>query len=194
LLYKQRRVPRYERCPVCRKVLDGINEDNHVKKYLDRHRLQFCRFCNRLISIDNMKEHVTTQHIETQYTKSVSKRGNEPYAVELPIPQKVPWKILPHDTQNFQAVLQYFEDINRRKKLGHLFEQQRLHGVYELGADEIYVGKDEFDGYVIFVFLAHGMAVLESPYYGNATYVIGVHGNSCRSLQKAISYRNTLAK
>lgn len=54
----------------------------------------------------------------------------------------------------------------------HLFEQQRLVDVHALGSNEIYLGKDEFDGYVVFIFLERGISVLESPYYRNATYVI----------------------
>ncbi|MGH9753835.1 MAG: hypothetical protein ACREA2_13730 [Blastocatellia bacterium] len=85
--------------------------------------------------------------------------------------EKVPWKILPPGEHPFQQILAYFEEVRRRQPELHV-DEDRLRKVESLKPDQRFTGEDEFDGYVVFYFNRTEMAVLESPMFGNAIYVI----------------------
>ena len=160
-----------ERCPLCRKLIDYRFDPNHIASCLAQHRLQYCAICSRLISIDSVKQHMAMHESSTSTGRQADYIDLDEF--RLAGAKKVLWKILPHGKNRLQAIIRYFDEIFRFSNKNNLVERQRLlHDVYELGAEEIYVGDDEFEGYVVFVFLSRDMAVLESPYYGNATYII----------------------
>lgn len=167
---ERRRYPENERCPICRKIIDYRFEPKHVANCLAQHRLQYCPTCSRLISIDSVKQHMAMHESSTSIGRQADYIDLNEFS--LAGSKKVFWKILPHDRNRLQAIIRYFDEIFHFSTTNNLVERQRLYDVYELGADEIYVGDNEFEGYVVFVFLSHDMAVLESPYYGNATYII----------------------
>lgn len=161
-----------ERCPVCRKRIIYRLEPRHLDHCLTEHRLQYCSVCSTLVSIDSITQHMAALHGSSNPKKRAEEESIELDAFELAGSKKVLWKILPHGENRLQAIIRYFDEILYDSRKIDLVERQRLYDVYGLGADEIYVGEDEFDGYVVFVFLSRHMAVLESPFYGNATYVI----------------------
>jgi hypothetical protein len=167
---EQRKPKQNERCPLCRKIIDYRFDPNHIASCLAQHRLQYCAICSRLISIDSVKQHMAMHESSTSTGRQADYIDLDEF--RLAGSKKVLWKILPHGKNRLQAIIRYFDEIFRFSNKNNLVERQRLYDVYELGADEIYVGDDEFEGYVVFVFLSRDMAVLESPYYGNATYTI----------------------
>lgn len=85
--------------------------------------------------------------------------------------EKVPWKILPPGEHPFQQILAYFEEVRRRRPEIRV-DEDRLSKVESLNPDQRFTGEDEFDGYIVFYFDRTEMAVLESPMFGNAIYII----------------------
>lgn len=87
------------------------------------------------------------------------------------IVERVPWKILPPGEHPFQQIFAYFKEVQRRHPELRI-DEDRLKKVESLNPNQRFTGEDEFDGYVIFYFDRTETAVLESPLFGNAIYVI----------------------
>ncbi len=85
--------------------------------------------------------------------------------------QKVPWKILPKGKLLFSQVINHFRQI-QQKNVQVRYDIERLQKMQELQPEAIYIGLEEFDGYVVFYFEKNRTAVLECPVVGNAIYVI----------------------
>jgi len=83
----------------------------------------------------------------------------------------VPWRILPAGEYPFPAIVGHFECLAERYKDFKL-EIERLRKIFDLEPILAIIGEDEFDRYAIFLFKDSDKAVLECPYYGNATYII----------------------
>jgi hypothetical protein len=85
--------------------------------------------------------------------------------------KEVSWHVLPKGKQPFQTILNYF--VGLQSKHRHIeYDNTRLEKIYSLGPDTVYVGMDEFEGYVVFHFPERGVSVLECPVVGNAIYVL----------------------
>ena len=98
---------------------------------------------------------------------------------------KLPWKLLPASLEGaFSQIVNHYQGSER-----HLpqirYEIDRLHKVYGLNADEIYIGAEEFEGYVVFYFSRSQTAVLECPLHGNAIYVFQRKWQALSQLSKA---------
>lgn len=80
----------------------------------------------------------------------------------------VNWHILKPGENSWKAVLAYYENLNPSGPAEYDLDRlQHLHG---FGPDEIYVGTESFEGYVVMCFSSANLAVLECPYHGNAVY------------------------
>lgn len=88
------------------------------------------------------------------------------------IAKRLPWKLLPSGKLSFQSILDHFRFLSRHRALLEC-DIDRLHKIYGLGPDQIYVGEAEFDGYLVFYFCDGPAAVLDCPILGNAIYVFG---------------------
>ena len=90
---------------------------------------------------------------------------------DLPVVQEINWVILPGGESIWPRVSRSVEAIQRRYPTKQL-DASRLEKIATLHPDEVYQGKDEFDGYFVFLFHRASRAVLECPWVGNAIYVI----------------------
>lgn len=98
--------------------------------------------------------------------------------------KKLLWKLLPQGKQPFQKLIQHFHGLSQ--KVTHVvFDIDRLHKVYSLNPDEVFVGTEEFEGYVVFYFALAETAVLDCPVTGNAIYVFGENWKSLSRLTKS---------
>jgi len=84
---------------------------------------------------------------------------------------RVPWHILPPGEHPFPRILAYFQDL-QSKHPGVRYDTDRLAKVFGLAPSDCYLGTDEFSGYAAFYFGDLDTAVMESPKWGNAIYVI----------------------
>jgi len=83
---------------------------------------------------------------------------------------RLPWVLLPSDESGRTTILRHLDDYQRRNP--HLKLQiERLNYAYQLVPSEVFVGRDEFDGYLAFTFDDSKNVLLEHPVEGNAAYV-----------------------
>jgi hypothetical protein len=100
------------------------------------------------------------------------------------VAKRLNWELLPPGTNSFPQIVRHFDYLSRRRT--HVvYDIVRLHKVYSLHPDEIYVGIEEFEGYIVFYFSQPSIAVLECPVTGNAIYVFGENWKSLSRLSKS---------
>ena len=85
--------------------------------------------------------------------------------------RRLPWRFLPPGKMGIKRVVSEFR---RRKQFlpDYEVDEERLAFMESLGADETYVGRDSFEGYICFYFIERKIGVLECPFYGNALYIL----------------------
>jgi hypothetical protein len=97
--------------------------------------------------------------------------------------KKLNWKVLPKGKQPLKKLVEHFERISKQP-IAIVFDIDRLHKVYSLKPDDVFVGIDQFEGYVVFYFASAETAVLDCPVTGNAIYVFGEKWKSLSRLTK----------
>ncbi len=123
------------------------------------------------------------KRIKDAHARPLPKPDDEPWIASA---ERVYWRLLPpsHDVPgsftDWEAIEQYLELVAQRT--GEQLEKQRLRFLWEFKPDKTYVGEDEFDGYIVFVFEQRSRAFLECPKIDNALYVM--NAGEWRSLSK----------
>jgi hypothetical protein len=94
------------------------------------------------------------------------------------------WKVLPPGEVQTDTINRHFQSAKKRfpKKP---FDDTRLKKVITLKPSKAYVGTDEFDGYIVFLFPGCHFAVLECPWFGNALYMLCGDWNALSKLSKS---------
>jgi hypothetical protein len=96
---------------------------------------------------------------------------------------KVFWRILPPGEWTVDSVVSHYAELQRANP--HVrFDLDRLRRVFSLSPLSLYVGIDEFEGYIVFVFSQTKNVLLECPVYGNAIYLIREDWESLSRLSK----------
>lgn len=96
------------------------------------------------------------------------------------------WRVLPPGRLPRETVRQAVAPILERARPGNRpVLQARLDVVESYGPDFLAIGQAGFAGYLVFGFEGLGLYVLESAYYGNATYVLGHDWERLSQLTKA---------
>src|SRR5205823_10673742 len=76
--------------------------------------------------------------------------------------KRIKWKLLPRGEHPFQNIVQHFQNLSKHST-PIVFDIDRLNKAYSLNPDEVFVGIDEFEGYVVFYFGLAETAVLDCP-------------------------------
>jgi hypothetical protein len=97
---------------------------------------------------------------------------------------KINWKILPPGEHPFKRIVEHFQHISKHRR-DLIVDMNRLHRVFSLSPERVFVGIDEFEGYVVFYFASAETAVLDCPIFGNAIYVFGENWKSLSRLTKS---------
>jgi hypothetical protein len=79
------------------------------------------------------------------------------------------WRILPPG-HTWKEIIRHYESLQSIRH--EEYDASRLKFTYDLKPDDVYVGVEEFEGYVVFVFQHGQTAVLECPKVGNAIYLM----------------------
>jgi hypothetical protein len=88
------------------------------------------------------------------------------------VARRVHWEILRPSGNSWDELVRHYEYLARVRNVR--YELQRLKYVYQFGADETWVGRASFEGYVVFCFRDKQLAVLECPEVGNALYLMSL--------------------
>jgi len=88
--------------------------------------------------------------------------------------EKLSWQLLPEGEWLFSELTNHFRQLNTIPKWKNKpFDEERLRKIEKfLKPKKCYIGKDEFDGYVVYCFNWTQHILLECPVYGNAIYII----------------------
>ncbi|EMT52646.1 hypothetical protein I532_13354 [Brevibacillus borstelensis AK1] len=99
---------------------------------------------------------------------------------------KVNWRIIPEGelpwSQSKERLASYFQRVSASKLP---LVKQRLETISKYQPEFIAQGVDGYRGYLVFGFTRHNLFVLESPEYGNATYVFEGDWKQVSQLTKA---------
>lgn len=97
--------------------------------------------------------------------------GNARPGAALPEAKRLAWQVLPAGKWGFSQIRSHF--LRMRRDWKNLeWDLTRLDFAKKLRPMESWIGKDEFDGYVIFVFPWTRAALLDHPIKGNACYIL----------------------
>jgi hypothetical protein len=86
--------------------------------------------------------------------------------------RRVHWEILRPSGNSWDDLVRHYEYLARTRDVR--YELQRLKYVHEFGANEIWVGRASFEGYVVFCLHEKQFAILECPEVGNALYIMSL--------------------
>lgn len=106
--------------------------------------------------------------------------------IKLPVIERLPWDVLPKGEWNLEQILKHFKNLihdnNWREKE---FDKTRIEKICKhLKPSILYIGREQFEGYVVFCFDWTKKVVLECPIYGNAIYVINGDWQKIAKLSK----------
>ncbi len=105
------------------------------------------------------------------------------------------WDVLPPGEMPWDQMKRRLEPIIRKAPAGNQkIIYHRLEVVNGFKPDFVAVGRGGFHGYIIHGFSAKEVFVLESAYYGNATYIFGEKWEELSKMTKAEILRESLQK
>ncbi len=87
--------------------------------------------------------------------------------------RKLNWRLLAPDEIGLEQLVRILQSHTHNDNVTNVrIELERIEKILGLRPSKIYVGRDEFAGYVVFLFDATPIAVLDNPVVGNALYLL----------------------
>lgn len=109
--------------------------------------------------------------------------------------KKLNWEILPEGEYPWSKLKNEVKNVLDDVKSGNKpVVENRLEVMSSLNPDFVAVGKAGFNGYLVYGFKSKGLFILESAFYGNATYVFEKNWQTISQLTKAEIIENDLHK
>lgn len=109
--------------------------------------------------------------------------------------KRLNWQILPPGKYPWERVQTAVQPIVTQAKRGNqAVINRRLEVVSESQPEFVAIGQAGFNGYIVFGFPAKNLYVLESAFYGNATYVFEENWESLSQKTKAEILNEALQK
>ncbi|MFA7256820.1 MAG: hypothetical protein WC047_04530 [Kiritimatiellales bacterium] len=100
--------------------------------------------------------------------------------------KRLNWRILPPGKRPWDSVKTDIKEIIEREKTGtQKVIEKRLEAINHYGPEFVAVGQHGFTGYLIFGFPQKNLFLLESIFFGNATYIFGNDWGRLSKLSKA---------
>ena len=132
-------------------------------------------FVTEMILHENSERWVTATNVMLEIFGQCQAVHSETLSSLVFATRKVNWKFLPQGRCSWSEIRQPMEQVLQREGRAALRERarDRLASFNARGPNQIVVGQGGFNGYVAFCFPDYGFSILESIYFGNATYVLG---------------------
>lgn len=121
-------------------------------------------FCSKLVALSTKAQLPFTQRI-IKYIQQVLN------GTRVIVSKRLPWKLLPRGETGIRQVLAHLRALARLRSDIRV-EEGRLHFMSSFHPDQVYLGVDDFDGYVAFYFQEPKIAALECAITGNALYIL----------------------
>ena len=102
--------------------------------------------------------------------------GQASPTAKAPLPPGLPtnrlsWNVLPAGEWSVAGIRQHYNRLQRRYP--HIeYDRERIDKALSLNPDQCFIGKNEFEGYIVFTFAHTPKTLLECPVFGNAIYII----------------------
>lgn len=122
--------------------------------------------------------HQILDNIEKEFAEKLSGKTISGYTKI----SKLNWEILPRGLLGKTALTAFLNKSGIKAVSG--FDNERLDFAFQLNPSAIYVGRNEFNGYFVFVFHGTRKVLLENPFYGNAAYVFSQEWKTLSKLPK----------
>jgi hypothetical protein len=105
------------------------------------------------------------------------------------------WEILPKGEMPWEQLQKHIKPIfDKAKKGNHRFIEERIKTIEKYNPDFCAIGKGGFQGYIIFGLKHKNINVVESGFYGNATYLFGKDWKKLSQFTKKQIISNDLCK
>lgn len=98
--------------------------------------------------------------------------------------KRVNWEILPAGNLTWKQISDYIAQMKDKTIKDNTFQELRCDILSKTKPDFIYKGIAGFDGYVAFVYKTKNIAIMESFFYGNASYVFDENWKEYSKLTK----------
>lgn len=85
--------------------------------------------------------------------------------------KRVNWEILPKGTLTWQQISNLISRLKKGAAKANTFQEYRYNTLLKTNPDSIYKGIAGFNGYLAFIYKKKNIAIMESFYYGKASYV-----------------------
>ena len=87
--------------------------------------------------------------------------------------QKLNWEIFPAEQNLSLAVRKFYVDSISRTNRGETIQFERLYRIIEtFNPVQCFIGKNEFDGYIVFLLKQTNKVICDNPIVGNAIYIL----------------------
>ena len=128
-------------------------------------------FSRVIIDFEVEPNHAFDLDFAAQILKPVSDPPAYRAAADIEV-RKLNWKLLGPGELTLERIIRYLDSLRHGAKEVKV-NTSRVSFVLDQKPDQVFVGLDEFDGYLAFIFEKAGKAVMENPHEGNAIYVFG---------------------
>ena len=148
-------------------------------------RLVPCRYCPNPVREDRLADHLSRvhhiQHPPVQPKTAIPQPGPEaPAPTGRVIPPEIPverfsFELLPPGTWEIDDVLRHYrEQARTRPEIfgGRAIDYGRIEKMKSLRPIKCYIGRELWEGYVVFEFKGIKRVVLDCPVEGNAIYLL----------------------
>lgn len=137
-------------------------------------------------------KHVVNLFLELFGHCSVYKSDLAPALADIPI-KRVNWFILPKGEYPWEKTSELLKEFTHGKGRGTRRQiEHRVKTISQYRPSNIIIGRGGFRGYWIFEFADKNLYLLESLYYGQATYVLGSDWEEISQLTKSEILNNDL--
>lgn len=171
-------------------VIKALTKSKNESENTNNKNQKTCEFCFVTVSGKNYDEHILSKCLKRPLL-SRKKSGEIDEQLQMKI-EDLSWEIFPKGNQitkeeMFAKVSEHFDYLqNNEKWKNNFFDKSRLSSIEEkLNPIECFIGKDEFEGYIVYCFDWTKKVILECPIYGNATYIISKGKHSWKEIAKA---------
>ncbi len=151
-----------------------------TKEYAD----QLQEMIRRHGSYKNLKAHFERHSPKQRYIDRLLKDLERLISDGGLIFESLRWKILPAGPVQTDLINRHL-NASQKRFPKRQFDDTRIKKVLTLKPSQAYVGTDEFDGYMVFLFQGCRFAVLECPWFGNALYMLNGDWNALSKLSKS---------
>lgn len=143
-------------------------------------------FATEMILHENSERWVTAANVMLEIFGQCQAVHSETLSSLVFATRRVNWKFLPQGKRSWSEIRQPMEEVLQRESRIAQRERarDRLASFNAREPSQIVIGQGGFHGYVAFCFPDYGFSILESIYFGNATYVLGEDWETLSQLSK----------